>query len=175
MANTEKTNNQTKAKNKLSLFQQMHRKLFQTIGLLLLIFAFFLAWDNQHHWYNYQKQKESIAFVKAITNDIKQLKKNQKTQKILTKISEIQIKPLSRRAQSWLNKARFPLTQNYKGHLRVEISVDHYQEKEKLYAIIQYHFVDIETRNTYWEFARTVKLPYKLPYLQRKSTSSLEK
>lgn len=128
------------------------------IGLLLIFTAILLILEKPGIFPFPKGNDTPSPFSSVIQKDLKLLKKDKKLRRIFAKVSEVQVKPMSKVAQKWLNKNHFPLRMNYKGNLRAEISIDHYKEGNKLFAIVEYHFVDLTTKNTYWEFARTLRL-----------------
>jgi hypothetical protein len=112
--------------------------------------------------------------ITSWTDDVHVLEKSKKLPKEWSEIKELEIKgDNSWPIQDWLGKIRDtkakpgseasqkpPIKLNPKGHFKLEVFLVHWIEEYRYGVMLQYHLVDIASKNTIWELDRTYPLGY---------------
>jgi hypothetical protein len=131
-------------------------KLFGFLGVL------FLAGIGLH-FSNFESaslssvssSSSSAKLFKEWNRDLTQLKAKKQLPSGFDSIKEIRYTPMSKMSAQWISGTRIPISLNHEGKYRLSVEVDHWVEKQKAAAIINYQLIDIKSGNTVWEFGRT--------------------
>ena len=149
--------------------------------LASIITVFSIAFASYHYlWEGQQALPEFLSFssLQAKNNlnsldyeidllekkwkaDLKQMAQNQQLPPEFQQIKSLQVYPNSYKAALWLDHIKPPIQYNSKGNIKLEISIDSYETKDELLAIINYHFIDLASGNSIKEFGRNHYLRFK--------------
>ena len=133
-------------------------KTKQVMGLILIVIFGLVIWDL------FIVPDKSDLFFKLWADDVQLLQKNKNLPSELNDVKAVSIQPLNQGAQQLIEGGRPPFKINQKGHLKLEVLLDVWQEEdiekeeEQEGVYIQYNLMS-DDGNTLWELSRTILLP----------------
>lgn len=145
-------------------------------GLFLLATAtlavVFSGYSLRH--LNYYLKQPFEKLIITWSEDVKNLERSKSLPKEWSDIKEFEIKgDNSWPTQDWITQIKKkdtrkttntvlipPIKLNSSGRFKLEIFLIHWIEGYRYGAIVQYHLVEIATKNTVWELDRTYKMGF---------------
>jgi hypothetical protein len=99
-------------------------------------------------------------FSRAWKEDIQLLEKSGKLPKEWQSIKAVEMTGDNSPVQNWLPGLVAPIKKNPEGNYQLNVFLIHWLEDNRYGVVIQYHLVDLNTKNTIWEIGRTLKLGF---------------
>lgn len=137
--------------------------MMRLIGLYLFIIGLVICITYAFHdFLQVPENLESQQLERLLKNDLHKLETAHQLPASWYEVNYLELRPLSKEAASWLRGMHIPIEYkpggNFLLHMTVDSSAKEARDNGDKFAVVEFHMVDLRTKNSVWEFGRTYTL-----------------